>query len=158
MQSTGHTSTHAVSLVPMHGSQMMYAMNTEAVLARQHTRTCKPGLGAAASAAARLVTKRPDYGNLVVIGRSRASFVTMILKKRPGVGVAAAALILLCAGALTVEADGPPLPRACGPALTVLFTPRLPRLGRYDVCPDSRPLAEITPPDWPVQALDPADA
>src|SRR5262245_59425238 len=25
MQSTGHTSTHAVSLVPTHGSQMMYA-------------------------------------------------------------------------------------------------------------------------------------
>src|SRR5919112_720742 len=25
MQSTGHTSTQAVSLVPMHGSQMMYA-------------------------------------------------------------------------------------------------------------------------------------
>src|SRR5687767_6103031 len=25
MQSTGHTSTHAVSFVPMHGSQMMYA-------------------------------------------------------------------------------------------------------------------------------------
>ena len=26
MQSTGHTSTHAVSLVPMHGSQMTYAI------------------------------------------------------------------------------------------------------------------------------------
>src|SRR2546423_10717132 len=26
MQSTGHTSTHAVSFVPMHGSQMMYAI------------------------------------------------------------------------------------------------------------------------------------
>jgi hypothetical protein len=25
MQSTGHTSTQAVSFVPMHGSQMMYA-------------------------------------------------------------------------------------------------------------------------------------
>jgi hypothetical protein len=26
MQSTGHTSTHAVSFVPMHGSQMIYAI------------------------------------------------------------------------------------------------------------------------------------
>jgi hypothetical protein len=28
MQSTGHASTQAVSLVPMHGSQMMYAIES----------------------------------------------------------------------------------------------------------------------------------
>src|SRR6266853_1420782 len=28
MQSTGQTSTHAVSLVPMHGSQMIYAIDS----------------------------------------------------------------------------------------------------------------------------------
>jgi len=40
MQSTGQTSTHAVSLVPMHGSQMIYAI---AFILLQ---TCSPTLGA----------------------------------------------------------------------------------------------------------------
>src|SRR3979409_211153 len=33
MQSTGHTSTHAVSFVPIHGSQMMYATAVFMILA-----------------------------------------------------------------------------------------------------------------------------
>ena len=85
----------------------------------------------------------------------------MILKKLSGVCAAAVALILLCAlcaGALTAEADGPTQTPACDPRFTALFTPRHPRLGRYETCADSRPLAQIAPADWPVQALDPADA
>src|SRR5437773_10258016 len=40
MQSTGQTSTHAVSFVPMHGSQMIYAI---ALIVSQG---CLPGLAA----------------------------------------------------------------------------------------------------------------
>ena len=64
MQSTGQTSTHAVSLVPTHGSQMIYA-------------------------------------NILII-----------------LGLAAA-----------LKA-----PVTCDPALTALFTPARPELGRYEVC------------------------
>jgi hypothetical protein len=71
MQSTGQTSTHAVSLVPTHGSQMMYA--------------------------------NPF-------------------------------IILAIAAAL----KGPPF--TCDPALTALFTPARPALGRYEVCTTEQPL------------------
>src|SRR5204862_4477392 len=41
IQSTGQTSTHAVSLVPMHGSQMMYAINLFLMIAHLAL-TCDP--------------------------------------------------------------------------------------------------------------------
>src|SRR5437763_7696612 len=71
MQSTGQTSTHAVSLVPTHGSQMMNA-------------------------------------NLLII--------------------------LAIAAALKAS------PPVCDPALTALFTPLRPALGRYEVCTTGQPL------------------
>jgi hypothetical protein len=48
--------------------------------------------------------------------------------------------------------------QACDPALAALFTPPRPQLGRYEVCTDPRPLSEIAPADWTVEALEPADA
>jgi hypothetical protein len=48
--------------------------------------------------------------------------------------------------------------QACDPAFAALFTPRRPQLGRYEVCTDPRPLSEIAPADWTVEALEPADA
>lgn len=56
MQSTGHTSTHAVSLVPMHGSQMIYAI---AFIVLQ---TCRP----APELAALFVPVRPELGRYEV--------------------------------------------------------------------------------------------
>ena len=47
---------------------------------------------------------------------------------------------------------------ACDPALAVLFTPQRPVLGRYEVCTDPRPLTEVAPADWAVEALEAADA
>src|SRR5229473_7226337 len=71
MQSTGQTSTHAVSLVPTHGSQMIYA-NPFIILA----------------------------------------------------------IVAALEGA----------PYTCDPALTALFTPARPELGRYEVCTTDQPL------------------
>src|SRR5690348_16449530 len=45
MQSTGHTSTQAVSLMPIHGSQMMYAI-TLIILAYSLAYSCDPTLAA----------------------------------------------------------------------------------------------------------------
>ncbi len=74
MQSTGHTSTHAVSLMPMHGSQMIYAT----------------------------------------------------------------AVIILAA---TAGQEAPPVPAfTCDPALTRLFTPPKPLIGRYEVCTAAEPI------------------
>ena len=46
----------------------------------------------------------------------------------------------------------------CDPALAARFTPRRPLLGRYEVCTDPRPLADVAPAGWAVLALDPVDA
>jgi len=81
----------------------------------------------------------------------------MILKKTAGVFVAVAALSAAPArgGAAPQEA---PRSTACDPALARLFTPERPVLGRYEACADPRPLVEIAPSDWMVEALEPADA
>src|SRR5713101_2375536 len=71
MQSTGQTSTHAVSLVPTHGSQMIYAN----------------------------------------------SFIIL---------------------AIVAALKGSPC--TCDPALTALFTPARPELGRYEVCTTDQPI------------------
>ena len=94
MQSTGHTSTHAVSFVPMHGSQMIYAITLMIVHAWQGP----PGPG------------RPERG------------------------------------------------ASCDPALAALFAPRAALVGRYEVCADPRPLADIAPREWTVEALEAYDA
>jgi hypothetical protein len=43
----------------------------------------------------------------------------------------------------TAPPEGPPAPvYACDPALTVLFTPRQPLMGRYEVCTTPEPLGD----------------
>src|SRR6185503_5516004 len=85
IQSTGQTSTQAVSFVPTQGSQMMYAI-----------------------------------------------------------------LVIMIA-------------QGCDPALTALFTPRHPRVGRYEVCTTTDPLDEVAagvygPRYGPSELLEPLDA
>ena len=89
MQSTGQTSTQAVSLVPMHGSQMIYA-------------TAVMILAATAGGKAPLYT--------------------------------------------------------CDPALTALFTPPHPQLGRYAVCTTAAPLEDLTGAGAQIEALEALDA
>ena len=81
----------------------------------------------------------------------------MILKKLSGVFAAAAALAAASfVGGL--GAQEAPRTAACDPAFAALFTPERPVLGRYEACTDPRPLAEVAPSDWMVEALEPADA
>ena len=47
---------------------------------------------------------------------------------------------------------------ACDPAFARLFTPSRPVLGRYEVCTDARPLTDVAPSDWTIEALEAADA
>jgi hypothetical protein len=84
----------------------------------------------------------------------------MILKKGSGVFFVAIASFWLhgSAVALPAQKDARPLiGRICDPALTTLFTPREPLLGRYEVCTDSRPLAGLAS-DWKVESLESVDA
>ena len=87
--------------------------------------------------------------------RFQTRFVTMILKNRPAVCLAALCL-LLCA--VPAPAEDPGRGRSCDPMLTALFAPRQPRLGRYEACIDPRPIADVVPSGWTVRALDPLDA
>ena len=82
----------------------------------------------------------------------------MILKKRPG--VCAVVIIAILGGATLLAADSQisPSPMTCDPALAARFTPRRPLLGRYELCTNSRPLADVAPAGWAVVALDPLDA
>lgn len=84
----------------------------------------------------------------------------MILKKGSGVFFPAIATLWLHASAadLPPQKDARPLiGRICDPALTTLFTPQKPLLGRYEVCTDSRPLAGLAS-DWKVESLESGDA
>ena len=76
MQSTGQTSTHAVSFTPMHGSQMIYAT------------------------------------------------------------------LLIILAAMGAQGGRPAPVYSCDPALTALFTPRQPLMGRYEVCTTREPLED----------------
>lgn len=46
---------------------------------------------------------------------------------------------------------------ACDPALTALFTPRHPQMGRYEVCTTEEPI-EKAAPGSPIEATEPLDA
>jgi len=70
MQSTGQTSTHAVSLVPMHGSQMIYAI---ALILLQG---CDPAL------AALFTPARPELGRYEVCARPEP-IETVVADGRP---------------------------------------------------------------------------
>jgi hypothetical protein len=103
-----------------------------------------------------------DGASRAVISRlSSAGLVRSfaIILKKPA-GVCAVAVIL------AVNAANPPIAdslkesrlMSCDPALAARFIPRRPLLGRYEVCTDSRRLADVVPAGWAVAALDPADA
>lgn len=86
----------------------------------------------------------------------------MILKTglKKGSGVVFGALVTLWMAVTAAPAgqrnDSRPL--FCDPALAALFTPRVPRLGRYQACADPRPLTEAAPRDLRVEALEALDA
>jgi len=84
----------------------------------------------------------------------------MILKKSPRVWAAVAGLGAAAVLGWTSLAAAPSqaAATACDPAFARLFTPSRPVLGRYEVCTDARPLADVAPPDWTVEALEAADA
>jgi hypothetical protein len=85
----------------------------------------------------------------------------MILKKRPRVCAAVAGLgaaaVLGCTNGSAAPSQAV-ASTACDPAFARLFTPSRPVLGRYEVCTDARPLAEVAPSDWIVESLEAADA
>ena len=47
---------------------------------------------------------------------------------------------------------------SCDPALTALFTPSRPQLGRYEVCTTGDPLEAVAPPGTKIDAIEPLDA
>jgi hypothetical protein len=47
---------------------------------------------------------------------------------------------------------------ACDPALTALWTPVHPQLGRYEACTSTLPLAELAAPEWTIETVPPLDA
>jgi hypothetical protein len=82
----------------------------------------------------------------------------MILKKGSRAFFRAAILVWAAAGvAAGAQAPSRSLV-SCDATLTSLFTPRHPRLGRFEVCTDPRPLAEVVPAGWAVETLDALDA
>jgi hypothetical protein len=83
----------------------------------------------------------------------------MILKKAGEWFFRAAMLVLAVTATRAAGAQNPSRPVVfCDSTLTALFTPRHPRLGRFEVCTDRRPLAEAIPAGWTVETLDALDA
>ena len=88
----------------------------------------------------------------------------MILKKGlcvwQGTGGLLAAMVgtaVLTAAGSALESQADARRGACDPAFAELFTPKVPLLGRYEACADPRPLEEVAPPGWDVEALVAAD-
>lgn len=48
--------------------------------------------------------------------------------------------------------------QTCDPALTALFTPLHPRLGRYEVCATDEPIEKVAERGWTIEAVEPLDA
>ena len=48
--------------------------------------------------------------------------------------------------------------QTCDPALTALFTPPHPRVGRYEVCTSIDPIEALAERAWTIEALEPLDA
>ena len=46
----------------------------------------------------------------------------------------------------------------CDAALTALFTPARPQLGRYEVCATREPLTAVARPEWRIETVPPLDA
>jgi hypothetical protein len=57
------------------------------------------------------------------------------------------------------QGSGHPEPvEACDPALTALFTPTHPQVGRYEVCTTVDPIEAVAESHWQVETLEPLDA
>jgi len=82
----------------------------------------------------------------------------MILKKRSRRVFGAAALAIAAWIGPVRGGETPSRPPSCDTTLTALFAPRGPRLGRFEVCTDPRPLAEVVPAGWTVETLGALDA
>jgi hypothetical protein len=82
----------------------------------------------------------------------------MIPKKRARRVLGAAAMVLTAIATSDAGQERPSRPPICDPVLTELFTPRHPRLGRFEVCTDPRPLGEVLPAGWTVETLEVLDA
>jgi hypothetical protein len=87
----------------------------------------------------------------------------LMIPKKPGrvfIGVAGLVALLTVGGTVGAAArsQSGPAAASCDPVFAELFTPRRPVLGRYEACTDPRPLADIAPADWVIEALEPADA
>jgi hypothetical protein len=48
--------------------------------------------------------------------------------------------------------------QTCDPALTAVFTPLHPRLGRYEVCATDEPIETVAERGWTIEAVEPLDA
>jgi hypothetical protein len=71
----------------------------------------------------------------------------------------AAAVLMVVAGAcLGAQSHDNRTAETCDPALTRLFAPLHPRLGRYEVCTSQQPLAALADASWRVEGLSPLDA
>ena len=79
-------------------------------------------------------------------GRGAAAVLGLILAGSPSAGTA------------LLAQPNPLAPATCTPELAARFAPPRPRLGRYEVCTTPAPLASLAGPDWPVEAMVPADA
>jgi len=90
--------------------------------------------------------------------------VNAVRKAVRGSGVVISLCVLSGAVSLSSETDPRPPDRAdsrplfCDETLRVLFTPRHPQLGRYEVCTTMARLAVVAHPEWKVEALQPLDA
>ena len=82
----------------------------------------------------------------------------MILKKSLCVSAVFAGLWGAAATQATARPQDVETPRSCDAAFAALFTPERPLVGRYEVCTDARPLADVAPTDYVVETADPRDA
>jgi hypothetical protein len=73
-----------------------------------------------------------------------------------GVGVKRAAAAAVLLHGLAIHAQSGQV--VCDPTLAVLWTPRHPQLGRYEVCTTPRPLADLADPSWTIELVAPLDA
>jgi len=58
----------------------------------------------------------------------------------------------------TTGSGHPELVQGCDPALTALFTPAHPRVGRYEVCTTSDAIETVAEREWTIEALEPLEA
>jgi len=73
----------------------------------------------------------------------------------PDMGTGACFVLCMVLGLTAVEATRP---LSCNSALTTLFTPARPQLGRYEVFTTLEPLTAVARPEWRIETVPPLDA